>query len=328
MALKANRHYWRYSLQHLEPIGESYYRHDNVIIQSESYLSTVSQLRELITTYCTLRKLGTNSQVIQHVLQAIDAILRSAENIQYTEFVAYWKCLDLTFSVYQTMEEINRLQALEGILNEYCQHRRELYDQMGYTHVVQQALHDSTKSRSQGEAGTQKLLEIVQQVMTQTQAQGKEVDTADAFNTATVCWLMPKRDSFEQLMQSLGASYRFGETHQGKIPDLAIKAGKIVFVVEAKHVKEPGGAQDKQISELIDFIRQGEPKNSPVRYVAFLDGIYFNIIANARQGKPYRQRTAIEDVLQSCPRNYFVNTEGFRHLLKDAFWLAQRPSRR
>ncbi|MDR3182915.1 MAG: hypothetical protein LBT89_08375 [Planctomycetaceae bacterium] len=46
---------------------------------------------------------------------------------------------------------------------------------------------------------------------------------------------------------------------------------------EAKHLKEGGGAQDKQIKELIGIIQ--EPTNgADVFYGAFLDGVYSNSI--------------------------------------------------
>ena len=111
-------------------------------------------------------------------------------------------------------------------------------------------------------------------------------------------------------------SYEYGSKNQQKIPDLVIKIKGKLLILEAKHIKESGGAQDKQINELITFIRQKE--NKPVSYVAFLDGRYFNkFTGTSLSGKVQEQRDAIEKVLQEHPSNYFVNTAGLRQLLTD-----------
>ncbi|MEM4441182.1 MAG: hypothetical protein QXS14_06950 [Desulfurococcaceae archaeon] len=148
----------------------------------------------------------------------------------------------------------------------------------------------------------------------------RKVKTAEEFQDTPACWLaLSDKETFAQLMRLLGARYSFGKAHQKKIPDLAAKFHKTVFIIEAKHIKEPGGAQDKQIRELIAFISQNEPKKLSICYVAFLDGLYFNIIATAKEDtNPHRQRADIENALRRNPLNYFVNTAGLRQLLDDA----------
>lgn len=319
MALKSNRYYWNVSLRNPEPVGEIYYKRDEIIVEDQAFLSTSTRLRELVSAYCTLKDLDVDASLLNKVLVAIDALLMSTENIQYTEFVAYWKCLDLTFTVYKSFEgESRRQETLKQVLDEYCAHRRSLYDRLGYSHIVQQALYDSAKARTQGVSGLQKLQDLLQQ------AAGNlpEARTVEEFSEAPACWFVPRndrQDSFLLLMATLHAQYLFGQTRQKKVPDLVVKLDNKVFVVEAKHIKEAGGSQDKQISELIDFVRQSEPHHSPVRYVAFLDGAYFNIIADARgDTKATRQRREIEEVLRQQKRNYFVNTAGLLQLFRDA----------
>jgi hypothetical protein len=93
-----------------------------------------------------------------------------------------------------------------------------------------------------------------------------------------------------------------------------IRINDRLLILEAKHIRESGGAQDKQIGELIDFISQSEDK--PISYVAFLDGRYFNRLI-APKGKVREQRSAIEKALRKYPNNYFVNTSGLLKLLAD-----------
>lgn len=325
MALKPNLEYWQISLDNPESVGEIFYRHDEIIVENETYLSITTQLRELITTYCILQEIGAEVSAVEQVIASIDSILKSTPNIQYTEFVAYWKCLDITFSVYKaTDDDTQRLKILKEALNEYCRRRRRLYDRLGYGHTVQQALYDSAKSRSQGTAGVQKVETLLQEVMGES---GRKVRVVEEFRNTPTCWLaINSKETFAQLLHSLGARYSFGKAHQKKIPDLAAKFYETVFIIEARHIKEPGGAQDKQIRELIAFISQKESGNSPIRYVAFLDGLYFNIIATAKEGtNPYRQRIDIQNALRHTPSNYFVNTAGLRQLFK---MLSGSPSRR
>ncbi len=62
--------------------------------------------------------------------------------------------------------------------------------------------------------------------------------------------------------------------------------------MEHKHMKESGGGQDKQMSEIIDFISH---KDKKVSYISFLDGVYFNLLSdkNIDKGKVFEQRKEI-----------------------------------
>jgi hypothetical protein len=121
-------------------------------------------------------------------------------------------------------------------------------------------------------------------------------------------------DYFEQ---SPNIKYRFRQIYQGKLPDVVLKAKDHLFIIEAKHINETGGAQDKQIAELISFVNQREPSQN-IHYVAFLDGLYFNYFINPPQGsKLSQQKEDIENCLRRNHSNFFVNTAGFVNLLKD-----------
>ncbi|MDI9312397.1 MAG: hypothetical protein QM535_19460 [Limnohabitans sp.] len=84
--------------------------------------------------------------------------------------------------------------------------------------------------------------------------------------------------------------------------------------MEHKHMKESGGGQGKQMSEIINFISY---KDNGVFYVSFLDGVYFNVIADESftSGKPFEQRRSIIQNLTNNKQNYFVNTNGFIELI-------------
>ncbi|MBU2264966.1 hypothetical protein KJ784_02140, partial [Patescibacteria group bacterium] len=77
--------------------------------------------------------------------------------------------------------------------------------------------------------------------------------------------------------------------------------------------------QDKQINEVISFISYSE-NNHRIHYISFLDGIYFNLFANKKylnKGKILNQITNIKQSLERNKQNFFVNTAGFKKLLKE-----------
>jgi len=337
-----NIDYWRYSLDNPEPEGleEEPYIHDEYIVDDSNYLTQVNRLRDLLTTYCTLSRLierepsctheelgvlaataDTPSEnprdIYQLVLNEIDWLLKNVENIQHTEFVAYFKCLGISHSDYCREENTQqRLILLREILQRYCKNRKERYDQLGYTHVIQQALYDSVVSRKQGTAGIQKLRQIIEQVEQELQVKIQKAATVNELTKLEYGFYPISPEAFEELREEFGITYEFGQEKQAKIPDLVIKIKDRLLILEAKHIKESGSAQNNQIDELIKFISQKEKEL--ISYVAFLDGRYFNKFRDTSPAdKVRRQREEIENALQDYPNNYFVNTAGLRKLLED-----------
>jgi hypothetical protein len=338
-----NIDYWRYSLDYPEPedLEEEPYIHDEYIVNDSNYLAQVNYLRDLLTTYCTLsrfierepscthKELGVSAatadepsenpqDIYQLVLKEIDRLLINVENIHHTEFVAYFKCYGISHSDYRREKNMQqRLTLLREILQRYCKNRKERYDQLGYTHVIQQALYDSAVSRTQGASGIQKLRQIIGQSARDSKVTIQEAKTSFEFTQSEYSFYpISYKKAFEELREKVKLRYEYGQKSQGKIPDLVIKIKDRLLILEAKHIKESGGAQDKQIDELIKFISQKE--EGLISYVAFLDGRYFNKFRDTLSAeKVRRQREAIEKALQDYPNNYFVNTAGLHKLLAD-----------
>ena len=279
-----NIDYWRYSLDNPEPedLEEEPYIHDEYIVDNPNYLTQVNYLRDLLTTYCTLSRfierepsftheeLGVSAatadepsenlrDIYQLVLKEIDQLLITVEDIQHTEFVAYFKCFGISHSNYRRKAEMQRLTILEKVLQKYCKRRKERYDQLGYTHVIQQALYDSAVSRTQGVSGTQKLCQIIEQVARESKVTIQEVKTSLEFIRSEYSFYpISSKKSFNELKREINFIYKYGQETQEKVPDLIIKIRSKLLILEAKHIRESGGAQDKQIAELIKFIRQSE----------------------------------------------------------------------
>ena len=80
--------------------------------------------------------------------------------------------------------------------------------------------------------------------------------------------------------------------------------------MEMKTMKGSGGGQDKQLVEVINFIRYAE-NDERIHYITFMDGEYVNMLFRSQQPKIRRQYADIVNCLKSNPGNYFVNTAGF-----------------
>ena len=96
--------------------------------------------------------------------------------------------------------------------------------------------------------------------------------------------------------------------------DLIIKNKNNYYFLEAKHINTAGGAQNKQIKELVDNLKY--KGNINIHFVSFLDGVYFNWIfaATHKNTKLYNQRKDIYSALKDHQYSYFINTAGFNKM--------------
>jgi hypothetical protein len=312
MALKSNLEYWEHSLKHSEPIFEEYYVKDNLIVENKDLIEKVERLRELIISYCVV--IEKNEETAHEILDEIYNIITSVENINYSEFVAFWNAMDISYSIYKEMD--NKKEVLRELLSEYCKRRRKIYDKLGYSNIIVQALCDSKSSQKQRNSGGDKLENIV-------------IDNLNDFKNKDCCYfLLDRKDKklFEDFIEKYGLNYEFGKNSQNKVPDMVLKVNNDIFIIEAKHIKEGGGAQDKQMKEIIEFIKY-EESNKNIHYISFMDGIYFNKFIkrknyvnennNTKKNKVQNQIKDIEKHLKNNKNNFFVNTEGFKLILKD-----------
>jgi len=157
MKLKENIYYWKISLKHPEPVADDYYIFDQIIIADKDFTYKIERLRELIITYSVIS--GKSKRTASKVLDEIYEIITSIDKIQYTEFIAFWKVLDMSYSVFRKLP--NPKLILRELLQKYCERRRKLYDNFGYSHTTVQALYDSGASRKKGKAGIYKLIDLI-----------------------------------------------------------------------------------------------------------------------------------------------------------------------
>lgn len=314
MGMKENIYYWKKSLEFPEPVADPFYSFDELIVTDGKLIKKVERLRELIISYCVLSE--KNVDAASEILNEIYDIMVSIDNIQYTEFVAFWKTLDISYSVFEKL--LNQKAILKELLQKYCERRRELYDKMGYTNITVQALYDVGSSRKKGASGIDKIIDIIKSNIGSV-PHAKDINAL--IKSSTACFFPDKGDKtlFRLFCEKMRIKYSFGKYHQGKEPDIVLKINNKFFIIEAKHIKESGGAQDKQIVELIEFIRYSERLDN-VHYISFMDGVYFNNFSWVKDGdetKVNKQKRAIEKYLANNPKNFFVNTKGLLFLFRD-----------
>jgi len=314
MALKENIEYWRISLQNPEPVGDEYYVFDEIIVFDEKLIEKIEKLRELIISYCVVAE--KNSETASEIFDEIYDIIISTDKIQYTEFVAFWKTMDVSYSAFKKLQ--NKKAILEELLKEYCKRRRKLYYALGYSNAIVQALYDSGTSRKKGSSGITKVRDLIKEIL----GDVEHVKTIDEFQNQKLAYFLPDsgdKELFEEFLKKYEVHYQFGKSNQNKNPDIVLKVDNHLFIIEAKHIKESGGAQDKQIVELINFIKYSENSEN-VHYVSFMDGIYFNNfiwISSNKNNKVSEQKASIEEYLKKNKNNFFVNTAGITAILED-----------
>jgi len=316
MVIKKNIYYWKKSLEIPEPVGDPFYSSDEIIVADAELIKKVERLRELIISYCVLSEKG-NIKGTSEILNEIYDIIISIDKIQYTEFIAFWKTLDISYSVFEKLP--NKKNVLKGLLKKYCERRRKLYDKLGYSNITVQALYDTGSSRKKGVSGIDKIIYVIQDKLKKNIMHAKDISTLMRSPNAYFLPDKGDKDLFSIFCKKMGIRYLFSKDHQGKQPDIVLKMNDEFFIIEAKHINEAGGAQDKQIIELIEFIRYSE-KLDKVHYVSFIDGVYFNNfiwLGDNRKTKISEQKKDIEKYLKNNPKNFFVNTNGLLSLLKN-----------
>ena len=182
-----------------------------------------------------------------------------------------------------------------------------------------QAVIDKGASRAKGKIGERKLIEIAEH------HDFVECHNWDEFLRTPKAVAACSKGIFnnERILKHLHVDLNFGA--QNKLLDVLIKNGKYLAFIEAKHLKEGGGSQDKQIKELIEIIKIKNTSHN-VYIGAFLDGIYSNTLLDIptdisnhtiHNNKTAEQQRDIIETLRSNNNAYWLNTAGYTAFISD-----------
>lgn len=308
-------------LQHPEPLVDPFYCSQQQIIPAtpeapdNALIRLWRDVRDRLTAADLALRDGDTAAFTGHV-EKLDALLQQ-ENANFLEFTSFFPALDVSYSGYRKLDTAVRLAFLGDVTRAYLDQRHRIYMAHGYTPVTVQVRRDFEKHKGGG-ASAKRKLEALFAAHGYTRA-----DTLTQFQSAPRAFLHADGalyDACETWLRAHGLRFQWRQAHQGKLPDAVYRNGSDLWIVECKHMKETGGGQDKQLSELIDLIGHAEPDFDAtgglrIGYIAFLDGVLFNALHAPRAQKMRQQRQAIDDHLRAHPRNCFVNTWGFGQLL-------------
>lgn len=313
---------FRFSLNNPEPIIDDFYlKKGNLIISEDSKKPTDlmqknADLLESITAYNFAKK-NRNKATVRKALEKILHIVKS-KNINYSEFVSFWPVIDISYSLFNKLSAVDQLKIIESTVDKYIELRHGLYSFYGYTPTTLQVGKDAKAHKESGNLGVYKVSKILDK-MGYKKANGEALENFILHGDKKYVEADKKgKKLFKSLLSRYRIKFSWSKKKEQKMPDFLIRCKSNIFIVEHKHMKEGGGGQDKQINEVISFISFGE-NNPKIHYVSFLDGIYFNLFANKKylnKGKILNQLTNIEHNLKRTGENYFVNTAGFKKLIK------------
>ncbi len=299
--IQNNLYYFELSKNNPEKILDDFYVFDEKHPQLQKYIANTKEIKNILITIRTLQKKKENKKVIAKYFLELSKVMGKFSNC--SEFACFINAcdsfLDLAKKDIVLLEKITERYFKKRILNE------------AVPEEWIQAILDSNSARKKGKCGENKLLNILEKYGFQ------EVKTWEEFFNKQKCVTkFSKIFSVTNVRKNL--NIELATKKQNKKLDLIIKCGRNVFLCEAKHLNTSGGAQDKQISELIEIIGLKE-KNKNISYIAFLDGSYSNILlSDASEGDKLKtQKKEIKECLIRNPNSFWVNTKGFKSLISD-----------
>jgi len=311
---------FEYCLKNPEPyIEDDYMKNGALVISGASedktnLMKINSDLIDSISMYALALK--KSDKYIQD--EALSNILELIGNdgVNFSEFVSFWPVVDISYSIFQKLDDHGKRQVLKIVTEKYIELRHDLYKSHGYSPVTLQVGKDAKAHKENGPLGLKKVGRILSSMGF------KRADTE------TPALFLEEGDKkyieadkkgkvlFKQLIDIYELNFMWRRDHDNKMPDFLVRLSDDIFIIEHKHVKESGGGQDKQFSEVISFVGYSE-KDPRIHYLSFVDGIYFNQFTEGRSDtKLANQFDNIKDNLSKNRQNYFVNTAGFKRLFQ------------
>ncbi len=293
------------SIRNNETLDERYMILDEDPRLDEIVLIT-QDIKEIITTIKVLNNNNENAD------RYYDKLLKlvSSELGSKNEFNCFINACDSTIGTIT-----KHTDTFKTIVDLYLEHR-VMSDTTSREWI--QALIDRGSNRSLGTVGEQKVIDIAVE-------KGFIFAVDDNQFISNDFSISKYRKSLKDI---ISPDLKFGA--QNKDLDIIIKAKDMFYYLEAKHIKDAGGAQDKQIKELIDLISIN-PQSDKIGIIAFFDGVYSNILLDIseplisnpellkieNQNKLITQKYEILVSLGNNKNSFWLNTAGLNKFLLD-----------
>ena len=270
------------------------------------HLEKIKTIKEKLITLKQILGREGSEKLTEQIFEDLSVELTSDGN--YSEFACFANACDTSIG------EISNDKKLLRELTELYLQKRDATEIVPAEWV--QAIIDKGASRKKGKVGEKKLAKILlQNDFVQTDNVEVFLKTGKTFAN----FRGGKSKDFSTAGVHKNFGVKFGKKTQGKKLDLIIKKGEQIYFLEAKHLRVSGGAQNKQILEIINLLNFKTGKEN-YHTIAFLDGVYSNELLSAGvslkskklKNKVQRQYADIIKFLRSNPDNFWLNTAGFK----------------
>lgn len=307
-----------YSGEHPEPIFDSYYKREKVVIPRVSEETNLlvrrnARLIELISLFDHFQgeNRGKDDPKVVETVNEIVSILATTDGINLSAFSQFFMVYNSSHSSFMNYPAQTRFDFVYEMLGHYVRERHAMYLSHGYTNSILQVVCDNYSHKRNSKTSIVKVCEILE-------GRGFSHALGKMPSSGNYYYLLPDKGdevAFTAFKTKFSVEMESAKTEQNKLPDMLFHLNGHFYVVEMKSMKGCGGGQDKQLTEVINFIRYAE-KDARIHYVTFLDGEYSNLLhGGVTQPKIRCQYDDAVSCLKSNPGNYFLNTAGFQKFL-------------
>ncbi|WP_406617001.1 hypothetical protein [Mycoplasmopsis adleri] len=203
-------------------------------------------------------------------------------------------------------------ELFKRIVQLYIENRHSIYCYHGYSNQALQINADLATNKRKGKTGIKQILNVLEPYSF------IKANSLNEFNNYKFMYILPDKgdkELFDKILKDKNIRFQFRKERENKNPDLLIKIGDEIFIVEHKLTNGSGGTQNAGINEIIRFISHSEI-NPKVHYVSCLQGNVFRKL-NQQNEKSKIQHTSLIDSLKMNPQNFFLNNNGFSQLILD-----------
>lgn len=308
-----------FSGKHPEPMFDPYYNKKTSLIiprtsaESNALVAGNERMIELISAFDVLRGLSVkpSDPHMAEIVREIVDILDNTNGINLSAFAQFFMVYSSSHDTYKKYRYEDRLTFVREMLTRFCTERHSVYVSHGYSNMTLQVVADNYSHKRNSKTSIVKVEECL--------SAAGFLKVENIVSARGHAYLLPDKGGkkgFRNFKDHFAIDFLFARTEQDKLPDMVIKINDDYYVAELKNMKGSGGGQDKQITEVVNFIRYAET-NTAIHYLTFLDGDYFNILTTSNQPKIRRQYEDILECLHRHPGNYFLNTAGFVQFLEE-----------
>ncbi|MBN1824357.1 MAG: hypothetical protein JW803_08565 [Endomicrobiales bacterium] len=305
---------FEYSLKNSELLLDENKNEDMVLTDTPTKKNELmrnnEKLIDLITSYETLSK-ELNEKQKDRILEQIENIMFTTSKMNYSAVSQYFMVWNQSHSFLSNLDKKDRIKIMKKLVDKYVKDRHELYKKHGYSDIILQVIADNYSHKRKGVVGVKKIEQML------IKSGIRRYNGNQSIQRGTF-YLLPDKEgkkAFLHCIQHKGIGFKWSKTKQNKMPDAYIQKGGHIYIVEHKYKKEGGGGQNSANVEIVDFIRN---KDENVSYISFLDGPLFGELSgNYGTNKLLKIKQDIYSILKRNKENYFVNTFGFKKLLKN-----------